>query len=158
MARIRYIKSNHWRETEKFTWDNMAKHCWVMSTNCLSLKFVDNAQQCFALTTQANFPANNLNFHWRWRWLDQIQATFSTLPCNIWYLGAFLDVIYGRMYSFSLYVNHNGEIGVRERLKWSFWPSSTFEIQMSATFCEKEKHRKSLGILNWHFGSYMVYK
>ena len=23
-----------------------------------------------------NFPANNLNFHWRWRWWDQIKATF----------------------------------------------------------------------------------
>ena len=22
------------------------------------------------------FPAHNLNFQWRWRWLDQIQATF----------------------------------------------------------------------------------
>ena len=26
-------------------------------------KFVDNAQQCFAFTPQANFPAHNLNFH-----------------------------------------------------------------------------------------------
>ena len=25
---------------------------------------------------QVNFPVNNLNFHWRWRWWDQIQATF----------------------------------------------------------------------------------
>ena len=28
-------------------------------------KFVDNAQQCFAFTPQANFPANNMNFHGR---------------------------------------------------------------------------------------------
>ena len=28
-------------------------------------KFVDNAKQCFAFTPQANFPAHNLNFHWR---------------------------------------------------------------------------------------------
>ena len=26
-------------------------------------KFVDSAQQCFAFTPQANFPANILNFH-----------------------------------------------------------------------------------------------
>ena len=26
-------------------------------------KFVDNAQQCFAFTPQANFPARDLNFH-----------------------------------------------------------------------------------------------
>ena len=43
------------------------------------LLFVDNAQQCFAFTPQANFPAHNLNFHWRWRWWDQIQATFQNL-------------------------------------------------------------------------------
>ena len=28
------------------------------------------------LKPQANFPAQNLNFHWWWRWWDQIQATF----------------------------------------------------------------------------------
>ena len=28
---------------------------------------------------QVNFPANNLNFHWRWRWWDQIQAIFLNL-------------------------------------------------------------------------------
>ena len=28
----------------------------------MSTKFVDNAQQCFAFTPQANFPANSLNF------------------------------------------------------------------------------------------------
>ena len=50
------------------------RHCWVMSTSFLFLKFIDNAHQCFAFTPQANFPAHNLNFHWRW-W-DQIQATF----------------------------------------------------------------------------------
>ena len=36
-------------------------------------KFVDNAQQCFAFTPQANFPVHNLNFRWRWR--DRIHAT-----------------------------------------------------------------------------------
>jgi hypothetical protein len=39
-------------------------------------KFVDITQQCFALLPQVNFPANNLNFHWRWKWWDQIQAIF----------------------------------------------------------------------------------
>ena len=39
-------------------------------------KFVNNAQQCFAFTPQTNFPAHILNFHWRWRWWDWIQATF----------------------------------------------------------------------------------
>ena len=28
---------------------------------------------------QVNFPTNNLNFHWRWRWWDQIQAIFLNL-------------------------------------------------------------------------------
>ena len=39
-------------------------------------KFIDNAQQYFAFTPQANFPAHYLNFHWRLRWWDWI---FSTL-------------------------------------------------------------------------------
>ena len=43
------------------------------------LKFVDITQQCFALLPQVNLPANNLNCHWRWRWLDQIQAIFLNL-------------------------------------------------------------------------------
>ena len=47
-------------------------HCWVMSTKF----FFDYAQQCFAFTPQANFPAHNLNFQWRWRWWDWIQAIF----------------------------------------------------------------------------------
>ena len=33
----------------------------------------------FAFTHQANFPANNLNFHWRWRLWDRIQAIFLNL-------------------------------------------------------------------------------
>ena len=40
-------------------------------------KFVDIIQQCFALLLQADFPTNNLNFHWRW-W-DWIQAIFLNL-------------------------------------------------------------------------------
>ena len=48
---------------------------WCQQTFCYQ-KFVYNTQQCFAFTPQANFPAHNLNFHWRWRWWDQIQATF----------------------------------------------------------------------------------
>ena len=39
------------------------------------------AQQCFAFTPQANFTAHNLNFHWRLRWWDQIQA----ISLNIFY-------------------------------------------------------------------------
>ena len=38
--------------------------------------FVDNSRQCFVLLPQVNFPANNLNLHWRQRWWDRI---FSTL-------------------------------------------------------------------------------
>ena len=62
----------------KFTWGNKAKHCWMMSTNFF-FQIVDNTQQCFAFTTQVNFPTNNLDFHWRWRWWDRIQAIFLNL-------------------------------------------------------------------------------
>ena len=40
--------------------------------------FVDNAQQCFAFTPQANFPTHNLNFHCEGE-TDQIQAIFLNL-------------------------------------------------------------------------------
>ena len=56
-----------------------AKHCWTLSTNFWIQQFVVNAQQCFAFTPRTIFPAHNLNFHWRWRWWDQIQATFQNL-------------------------------------------------------------------------------
>jgi hypothetical protein len=39
---------------------NIAGH-WQQTFE--SKKFVDITQQCFALLPQANFPANNLNFH-----------------------------------------------------------------------------------------------
>ena len=31
------------------------------------------------LSYYLKFPVNNLNFHWRWRWWDQIQAIFLNL-------------------------------------------------------------------------------
>ena len=49
----------------------------VIVNKLLKIKFVDITQQYFALLPQVNFPANNLNFHWRW-W-DQIQAIFLNL-------------------------------------------------------------------------------
>ena len=53
-------------------------------------KFVDIPQQCFALFPQVNFPANNLNFHWRWRWWDQIQAIFLNLSYFTRFLWVFI--------------------------------------------------------------------
>ena len=76
--------SNYWREIlldvirQNIAW-------WCQQTFC-SQMFVDNSQQCFAFTPQANFPTHNLNFHWRWRWWDQIQATFINLFYFTWYL------------------------------------------------------------------------
>ena len=55
-----------------------AKHWWVLSTTFANEKFVDITQQCFALL-QVNFPANNLNFDWRWRWWNRIKAIFLNL-------------------------------------------------------------------------------
>ena len=52
----------------KFAWGVKAKHCWVLSTNFWK------KIQCFAVLSQVNFPTNNLNSHWSWRWLDWIQA------------------------------------------------------------------------------------
>ena len=66
--------SNYWRESllEVVT---QSIDGWCQQT-FENKKFVDNAQQCFAFTPQANFPGHNLSFHWRWRWWDWIQATF----------------------------------------------------------------------------------
>ena len=63
---------NYWRESlHEVIRQKIAK--WCQQTFYFQ-KYVDNAQQCFAFTPKANFPAHNLNFHWRW-W-DQIQASF----------------------------------------------------------------------------------
>ena len=42
-------------------------------------KSADITQHCFALLPQKNFSAKNLNFHWRWKWCDRIQAIFLNL-------------------------------------------------------------------------------
>ena len=56
------------------------------NSNCVReiLLEVSKAKHSWALTNllpQVNFPANDLNFHWMWRWRDQIQAIFSNLFC-----------------------------------------------------------------------------
>ena len=48
---------------------------WCQQTFCIE-KFVDSTQQCSAVSPQANFPAHNLNFYWRWRGWDWIQTIF----------------------------------------------------------------------------------
>ena len=64
--------SNYWRESLlEVIGQNIAG--WCQQTFCFQ-KFVENTQQCFAFTPQGNFTAHNLNFHWRWRWWDQIQS------------------------------------------------------------------------------------
>ena len=46
-----------------------SKTCW----QCLTM---------FAFTPQANFPVHYLNFQWRWRWWDWIQANFKNLEIS----------------------------------------------------------------------------
>ena len=54
--------SNYWRERSL---EGIRQNItgWCQQTFCFQ-KFVDNAEQCFAFTPHANFPAHNLNFHW----------------------------------------------------------------------------------------------
>ena len=47
----------------KLTFGVKAKHCWFCQQTFGNKKFIDITQQCFALLPQANFPAQNLNFH-----------------------------------------------------------------------------------------------
>ena len=62
--------------------------------------FVDSAQQCFAFTPQANFPAHNLNLHKRW-W-DQIKATFQ----NVFYFNTLEQIEKHQMINFASYLFH----------------------------------------------------
>ena len=68
----------------KFASDIKAKHSWMMSTNFFFRMCVDNAQQCFAFTPEANFPAHNLNFHWRWRSLESNGGCLLKKRCLYW--------------------------------------------------------------------------
>ena len=79
--KIAWIWSHHlqWKFkllAEKFTWGNEAKHCWVMSTTFLFSRACWQCPAMFCFTPQGNSPAHNLDFHWSWRWWDQIQTTF----------------------------------------------------------------------------------
>ena len=79
----RCIKANHCQQTFEYK------------------KFVDNAQQCFAFMPQANFPADNLNFHLKvmgsnpgylmkfsllylnsLKLLNKISTDLPEIPCN----------------------------------------------------------------------------
>ena len=63
----------------KFVWGNMAKHCWVMSTNFLFSKVCWQHPAMFCHITSSKISCQNLNFHWRQRWWDQIQIIFLNL-------------------------------------------------------------------------------
>jgi hypothetical protein len=53
--------SNYWWESLlDVIRQNIDEHCQQTFEN---KKYVEITQQCFAFTPQANFPANNLNFH-----------------------------------------------------------------------------------------------
>ena len=58
----------------KFTWGVKARYCWELSTNILYSKVCWQHPVLFCL-----YPAHNLNFHWRWRWWDRIQAIYLNL-------------------------------------------------------------------------------
>ena len=60
----------------KFALGVKAKHCWAFVFKSL----LTSPSNVFALLPQVNFPANSLNFYWRW-W-DKIQA----ILLNLFYL------------------------------------------------------------------------
>ena len=53
----------------------------IVSTNFLFSKV---CWQCFVLSAQVNFLFHTLNFHWRWRWCNRIQAIFLNLFYFTW--------------------------------------------------------------------------
>ena len=70
----------------------------------------DITQQCFALALQANFPAYNLNFHWRWS--DWFQATFEIFFYFNNFVGFWMVNIYS-LHKFSKsFVPFNAILGI----------------------------------------------
>ena len=51
----------------------------LLSTNFWKQKVCWHHPACFALLPQVNFPYNNLNYQWSWRWWDWTQAIFLNL-------------------------------------------------------------------------------
>ena len=62
-------------DSDRWSWKKHTYFCLTFENK----KFVAITKQCFALLPKLNFPANNLNFHWRWGWWDRIQAIFLNL-------------------------------------------------------------------------------
>ena len=55
---------------------NISGHCQQTFEN---KKFVNITLQCFALLPQVNFPANDLNFYWSWKWWESCYPLKSFL-------------------------------------------------------------------------------
>ena len=77
--------------------------------------FVDITEHCFALLPQVNFPTDNLNFHWRLRRWDQIQAIFL----NFFYFNNNkISISFYLQYFFSFFLKSND----RQQKKNPFCP------------------------------------
>ena len=76
---IVWIRSHHLHLQWKFKLLAVKKHCMVTSTIFLFSKVCWQGLAMFCLYTSYKLFANNLNFHWRWRWWDRIQAIFWNL-------------------------------------------------------------------------------
>ena len=77
ILKVAWIQSHHlqWKFklwARKFAWGGKAKYCRVLSTKFWKQKVCWHHPAMLCLLTQVNFLANNLNFHWRWRWWDWI--------------------------------------------------------------------------------------
>ena len=89
-------------------------------------KFVDNAQQCFVLLPQVNFPANNLNFHWRWwYWIRSIflnlfyfmKVWIQFLLIPLWYSNTRWMTLFNKVHSIG-----NSALNTKDH-KWYIWTS-----------------------------------
>ena len=61
-------------------------------------------------TPQANFPAHNLNLHWRWRWWDCIQAIFLNLfyvTSWLYFFVCFLNLISSYRFRLDIWIYSN---------------------------------------------------
>ena len=81
----------------KFAWGVKAKHCWALSTNFLFSKVCCQHPAMFCLYTSSKLYRHNLNFQWRWRWWDRMQAIFLN---NFYFIDDYDEYAFSVWYRF----------------------------------------------------------
>ena len=77
ILKVAWIRSHHLYLPWNFKLWEVCLRCKTVFNKLLKTEsLLTVASNVLPLLPQVKFPAHNLNFHWRWRWWDQIQAIF----------------------------------------------------------------------------------